>query len=376
MDGLALAPHQEAETSFPPPMGLMIEITHRCPLQCPYCSNPLALETASSELDTANWIRVLDEAADIGVLQVHFSGGEPLARRDLPELIGHASRRGLYTNIITSGVQLDDRMIGRLTEAGVDHIQLSFQDVDPAENDLIGGYKGAFDRKVAAASRIKAAGLPLTLNFVIHRRNISRLDGMLAFGEALGAERIEIAHVQYYGWGLINRGALMPTRAQLEDSTAKVEAARARLHGHIVIDYVVPDYHAVRPKACMGGWARRFINISPTGLALPCHAAETLPGFTFPSVRDHSLTWIWRESDAFLRYRGTAWMPEPCRSCDRREIDWGGCRCQAFALLGDAAVTDPACALSPHHAVMQQAMGADAQDRPYVYRRIGAEPVA
>jgi pyrroloquinoline quinone biosynthesis protein E len=370
MDGLAQLAPAPAHAVFPPPMGLMAEITHRCPLQCPYCSNPLALEKAAGELDTASWHRVIDEAADIGVLQIHFSGGEPLVRRDLPDLIAHAARRQIYTNIITSGIQLDDKMMAALMDAGVDHIQLSFQDVDPAENDLLGGYKGAFAKKTAAAARIKDAGLPLTLNFVIHRRNIARLEAMLAFGEALGAQRIEIAHVQYYGWGLVNRGALMPTLAQLEESTAIVEAARARLRGHTVIDYVVPDYHAVRPKACMGGWAQRFINISPTGLALPCHAAETLPGFTFPSVRDHSLRQIWYESDAFLRYRGTAWMPEPCQSCDRREIDFGGCRCQAFALLGDATATDPACALSPHHSVMQAAMSTDSQDASLVYRRI------
>jgi pyrroloquinoline quinone biosynthesis protein E len=374
MDGLAQLAPAPAQPAFQPPMGLMIEMTHRCPLQCPYCSNPLALETAANELDTASWHRVLDEAADIGVLQVHFSGGEPLARRDLPELIKHAAQRQMYTNIITSGVQLDDKMMAALMDAGVDHIQLSFQDVDPVENDVLGGYKGAFTKKTAAAARIKASGLPLTLNFVIHRRNIARLEGMIAFGEALGAQRIEIAHVQYYGWGLVNRGALMPTLAQLEQSTAIVDAARTRLRGQIVIDYVVPDYHAVRPKACMGGWAQRFINISPTGLALPCHAAETLPGFNFPSVRDHSLSHIWHDSDAFRRYRGTDWMPEPCQSCDRREIDWGGCRCQAFALLGDASATDPACALSPQHHVMAQAMSGDAENAELVYRRIGGAP--
>jgi pyrroloquinoline quinone biosynthesis protein E len=376
MDGLVAPLVDKPKTLFPPPMGLMAEMTHRCPLQCPYCSNPLALESAATELDTANWIRVLDEAADIGVLQVHFSGGEPLARRDLPALIRHATKRGMYTNIITSGVQLDDKMMAQLVEAEVDHIQLSFQDVDPTQNDILGGYKGAFEKKRAAAARIKAAGLPLTLNFVVHRRNLSRLEGMIAFGEALGAERIEIAHVQYYGWGLVNRGALMPSFDQMETATAIVDAARIRLHGQIVIDYVVPDYHAVRPKACMGGWAQRFINISPAGLALPCHAAESLPGFTFPSVRDHSLSWIWNESDAFLRYRGTDWMPEPCQSCARKEIDWGGCRCQAFALLGDAGLTDPACSLSPQHSVMQTAMAADAVDAPLVYRRIGGAPVA
>jgi pyrroloquinoline quinone biosynthesis protein E len=357
-------------SDFPPPLGLIAELTHRCPLQCPYCSNPLELEHASVELDTDNWLRVLDEAAAIGVLQVHFTGGEPMARRDLPALVKHAASHGLYTNIITSGVTLDDRMMAALTEAKVDHIQLSFQDVDPAANDILGGSKGAFAKKQAAAARIRGAGLPLTLNFVVHRDNAARVPQMIAMAEALQADRTEIAHVQYYGWGLVNRAALLPTRLQLEEATEAVEAARTRLRGRMVIDYVVPDYHAARPKACMGGWARRFINISPSGRAMPCHAAETLPGFVFPSVRDTSLADIWHRSDAFLRFRGTGWMAEPCRSCDRREIDWGGCRCQAFALLGELNATDPACELSPHHHVMQDAVAESAAGRaPFRFRR-------
>jgi pyrroloquinoline quinone biosynthesis protein E len=354
---------------FPPPLGLIAELTHRCPLKCPYCSNPLDLERAATELDTQTWVSVLDQAADIGVLQMHFTGGEPMARRDLPTLIAHANKRGLYTNIITSGVTLDDRAMAALMEAGVDHIQLSFQDVDPAENDIIGASPGAFAKKQAAAARIREAGLPLTLNFVIHRANAGRVPQMIAMAEALHADRTEIAHVQYYGWGLVNRNALLPTLAQLHAATEAVEAARLRLSGQMVIDYVVPDYHAARPKACMGGWARRFINISPSGRAMPCHAAETLPGFTFPSVRNTSLHDIWHHSDAFLRFRGTDWMREPCRSCDRREIDWGGCRCQAFALLGDLTATDPACSLSPDHAVMQEAVDQSEQPaQPYRYR--------
>jgi pyrroloquinoline quinone biosynthesis protein E len=366
-------------SGFHPPLGLIAELTHRCPLQCPYCSNPLDLERAATELDTATWLRVLDQAADIGVLQVHFTGGEPVARRDLPELVRHASSRGLYTNIITSGVTLDDRMMALLMDAGVDHIQLSFQDVDPAGNDFLGGLKGAFAKKQQAAARIRGAGLPLTLNFVVHRENVARVPQMIDMAEALHAERTEIAHVQYYGWGLVNRAALLPTLAQLEAATEAVEAARLRLSGRMVIDYVVPDYHAARPKACMGGWAQRFINISPSGRAMPCHAAETLPGFTFPSVRDTSLADIWHRSDAFLRFRGTDWMPEPCRSCDRREIDWGGCRCQAFALLGDLTATDPACELSPHHDVMQAAVAESEAGHPvFTFRRMekAAAPAA
>ncbi len=358
-------------SEFPPPLGLIAELTHRCPLQCPYCSNPLDLERAATELDTANWLRVLDEAADIGVLQVHFTGGEPMARRDLVALVRHAATRGMYTNIITSGVTLDDRMMAGLMQAGVDHIQLSFQDVDPEANDFLGGSPGAFAKKQLAAARIRAAGLPLTLNFVVHRENAGRVPQMIAMAEALQADRTEIAHVQYYGWGLVNRAALLPTRAQLETATEAVEAARERLRGTMVIDYVVPDYHAARPKACMGGWARRFINISPSGRAMPCHAAETLPGFSFPSVRDTSIADIWHKSDAFLRFRGTAWMAEPCRSCDRREVDWGGCRCQAFALLGDLNATDPACELSPRHEVMQAAVAESAAGRsPFRFRRM------
>jgi PqqA peptide cyclase len=354
-----------------PPMGLLAELTHRCPLQCPYCSNPLELERAGSELDTATWLRVLDEAAALGVLQVHFSGGEPTARKDLPILVRRAAERQLYSNLITSGVLLDAAMMEGLAKAGIDHIQLSFQDVEPGSADRIGGYSGGHRRKLEAAALIQRAGVPLTVNFVVHRQNIARIPEMIAMGTELGAGRIEIAHVQYYGWGLVNRDMLLPDRGQLDFATASVEEARDRLKGRVVIDYVTPDYHAARPKACMGGWARRAINISPAGKALPCHAAESLPGLDFPSVRDTSLAEIWHHSPAFLRFRGTDWMPEPCRSCDRREIDWGGCRCQAFALTGDAARTDPACALAPNHAVMAQAVAAR-REGAFTYRRIGA----
>jgi len=339
-----------------PPMGLIAELTHRCPLQCAYCSNPLELERANSEMSTADWINVLDQAAALGVLQVHFTGGEPMARADLVELVRHASGKGLYTNIITSGVQLTDEAIATLLDAGIDHIQLSFQDVEVASADRIGGYRGGHAKKLEAARRIREAGLPLTANFVVHKQNVDRVDAMIALGEELGAERIEIAHVQYYGWGLLNRNALLPSLDQLESCTRSVQAARERLKGRIIIDYVVPDYYAKRPKACMGGWANRFMNISPSGKALPCHAAETLPGFVFPSVREQSLADIWQHSDAFTRFRGTDWMPDPCKSCDRREIDWGGCRCQALAIAGDAAAVDPACALAPDHHLMDEAV--------------------
>ncbi len=360
------------------PLALLAELTHRCPLQCPYCANPLALERAAAELDTATWLRVLDEAAALGVLQVHLSGGEPCARRDLLELVRRAAGRGLYSHQIPSGVTLDAPALHALAAAGLDHVQLSFQDAEPTEADRIGGTRGGHARKLAVAALIHDTGLPLTANFVVHRQNLARLPDMLALGETMGASRIEIAHVQYYGWALKNRDALMPTRAQLDAANVAVAAAQARLRGRVTVDYVVPDYHAARPKACMGGWAQRLINITPAGVALPCHAAETLPGFAFPSVRRHSLAAIWHEDPGFARFRGTGWMPEPCRSCDRQEIDWGGCRCQAFALTGDAAATDPACALSPEHHLMAEAVArSEGAAAELVYRRLRVpEPAA
>jgi pyrroloquinoline quinone biosynthesis protein E len=354
-----------------PPAALIAELTHRCPLSCAYCSNPLELERSSRELSTETWLRVLEEAAALGVLHVHFTGGEPLARRDLPALVARAAALSLYTNLITSGVQLDDRAMAGLAEAGLDHIQLSIQDADPTEADRSGGLAGGHGRKLAAAARIIAADIPLTLNFVVHRRNLDRLGAMLDLAEQLGASRVEIAHVQYYGWALLNRDALLPSRAQLESATALVKAARARWAGRIVVDYVIPDYYAARPKACMGGWGRRAINISPAGAVLPCHAAQTLPGFTFDSVLDRSLAEIWTRSDAFQRFRGVAWAPEPCRSCAHLEADLGGCRCQAFALTGDAVRTDPACALSPDHGIIEAALARAEAGGPLTPRRIG-----
>jgi pyrroloquinoline quinone biosynthesis protein E len=353
------------------PMGLLLELTHRCPLRCPYCSNPLALERGAGELDTATWLRVLEEAAGLGVLQAHFSGGEPTVRKDLPQLVAAAAGLGLYSNLITSGVFLDQQRVAQLQEAGLDHIQISLQDVEPDDADRIGGYHGGHIRKLEAARLVRQAGLPLTINFVVHRQNAHRVPQMIDLGLDLGADRIEVAHVQYYGWALLNRSALLPTRDQLDMVTHQVEVARRRHKGLLLIDYVVPDYYALRPKACMGGWGKRFINISPTGKALPCHAAETLPGLAFPSVREQSLQAIWHESPAFQRYRGTDWMPDPCRSCERREIDMGGCRCQALALTGDAATADPACALSPGHAVMTRAVvESAATSKPVlIYRR-------
>jgi pyrroloquinoline quinone biosynthesis protein E len=355
-----------------PPLAVLAELTHRCPLQCPYCSNPVQLSGAKGELTTAEWRDVLTQAAEIGALQVHFSGGEPTARRDLVDLVRHAVSVGLYSNLITSAVLLDQARVDALAEAGLDHIQISFQDVEDVNGDRVAGMAGAQEKKREVAAIVRRVGLPLTVNLVVHRQNLDRLAAMLDMAVGLGAARIEVAHVQYYGWALANRDALLPSRAQLDKATEEVEAARVRLAGAVVIDYVVPDYYARLPKSCMGGWGRRFITVTPMGLVLPCHAAESLPGFDFPSVRYHSLAEIWRASDAFNRFRGTDWMPALCAECDRREIDWGGCRCQAFALTGDASATDPACGKSPHHGLLDIAVQ-DAQTAPpdLIYRRIG-----
>jgi pyrroloquinoline quinone biosynthesis protein E len=280
-----------------------------------------------------------------------------------------AAAQGLYTNLITSAVSLSEARVAELAGAGLDHVQISFQDVESGAADRLGGYAGGHERKRAAAERVRAAGLALTLNFVVHRLNLERLPAMIGMGLELGAERIEIAHVQYHGWAAENRAALLPTAEQVEAATATVEAARDRLRGRLVIDYVAPDYFAARPKACMGGWARQSLVVTPSGKALPCHAAESLPGLDFPSVLDSPLAAIWERSDAFNRFRGFDWMAEPCRSCDRREIDFGGCRCQAFALAGDAARTDPVCSLSPDHARVTAFLAEPATAAGLVYRK-------
>ncbi|MET0670624.1 MAG: pyrroloquinoline quinone biosynthesis protein PqqE [Xanthobacteraceae bacterium] len=357
-----------ATASLTKPLGLLAELTHRCPLGCPYCSNPLALEKRDDELDTATWARVFGEAAGLGVLQVHLSGGEPGARRDLVEIAASAREAGLYTNLITSGVGVPTRTMRDLWEAGLDHIQVSIQDSDAVSADHIAGYKGAFQRKHALAAEAVRLGLMLTVNLVVHRANIERIGAMVDLALALKASRIEIAHVQYYGWALKNRGALMPTREQVERAADEVEALRRRHQGRIVIDAVVPDYHARFPKPCVGGWGRRSLNVTPSGKVLPCHAAETIPGLEFWNVRDHSLADIWASSPAFNAFRGTDYLPEPCASCERREIDFGGCRCQAFALTGDARATDPVCHLSPAHELVA-GMAEIHADAPYVYRR-------
>ena len=354
--------------SMPKPLGLLAELTHRCPLGCPYCSNPLALEPRSDELDTATWARVFREAVSLGVLQVHLSGGEPAARRDLVEITAAAHQASLYTNLITSAVGLTPKTLAALAEAGLDHVQISIQDSEAASADRIAGYEGAFARKRALASEVVWLKLPLTVNTVVHRANIERVTEMVEQAIELGASRVEIAHVQYYGWALKNRASLMPTRDQVERAVGQIEALRARHSGVIVIDAVVPDYHARYPKPCLGGWGRRSLNVTPSGKVLPCHAAETIPELEFWSVREHTLSEIWEVSPAFRAFRGTDWMQEPCASCPRRFEDFGGCRCQAFALTGDARATDPVCHLSPKHAIVA-ALAAEQSEAPYIYRR-------
>jgi pyrroloquinoline quinone biosynthesis protein E len=355
--------------ALPRPLGLLAELTHRCPLGCPYCSNPLALDRRDDELDAATWARVFKEAAALGVLQVHLSGGEPASRRDLVDITSSAHAAGLYTNLITSGVGVTKERLASLADAGLDHVQVSIQDSEEKSADHIAGYHGAFARKRALAADVVALKIPLTVNAVIHRANIARVEELVTMALDMGASRVEIAHVQYYGWALQNRAALMPTREQVDAAVAAVEALRKRHHGRIVIDAVVPDYHARFPKPCVGGWGRRSLNVTPAGKVLPCHAAESIPGLEFLSVKDHSLADIWMSSPAFNAFRGTDYLPEPCRSCERREIDFGGCRCQAFALTGDAHATDPVCHLSPHHGRVAE-LAAQHEDRSYSYRRM------
>jgi pyrroloquinoline quinone biosynthesis protein E len=339
------------------PLALIAEITHRCPLHCVYCSNPLELAAANTELKTEDWLRVFAEAAKMGVLHLHLTGGEPLARTDLEELITAAHGAGLYTNLITSGLGLSRDRLKRLVDAGLDHIQLSFQDSQQERADWIAGTK-SHAHKIEVAGWIREHRIAFTANLVVHRQNLDHLEETIAFIETLRPGRIEIAHTQYYGWALQNRASLLPTAAQLENALRVVERAEARLKGAIRIDSVIPDYFAQFPKACMGGWGRRLVLIDPAGKAMPCHAAGVIPGMVFDNVREHSLHSIWNDSAAFQRFRGEDWMQEPCRTCDRRTEDFGGCRCQAFLLTGDAAATDPVCTLAPTHQLVVQAISA------------------
>jgi pyrroloquinoline quinone biosynthesis protein E len=345
------SPSQPTARVAPRPFGLLAELTYRCPLHCPYCSNPTELAPADGELTTADWQRVLHEAAELGVLHVHFSGGEPLVRPDLAELVQAARAAGLYTNLLTSGVGLSPARAGELRAAGLDSVQVSFQANEEAVADALAGAP-AHQRKIEAARLVRALGWPLTMNVVLHRGNIDRVAALVTLAEELGAQRLELANTQYYGWAFRNRAALLPSRAQAEAAAVVAAAAALRLRGRTEVVYVLPDYLGERPKPCMHGWGQRHLTVNPVGDVLPCPTAGVIPGLRFDNVRSRLLRWIWEASAAFNRFRGTAWMSEPCRSCVLRELDFGGCRCQAALVTGDAANTDPACALSPHHAAL------------------------
>jgi PqqA peptide cyclase len=341
-------------TSEARPYTLVAELTYACPLRCVYCSNPLDYARHTDSLDTDIWLRVLREAEELGVVQLNLTGGEPLLRKDLELLVAEAERLQLYTNLITSGVPLTRERLATLASLGLDNVQVSVQDVTGAGAERISGRR-ALERKLQVARWVKQLGLPLTLNIVLHRENLARVPQMIALAETLRADRLELANTQYLGWALLNRTALLPSAEQLASAREIAAAARKRLAGRMEILFVTPDYYAERPKACMDGWGRRFIVVSPDGLVLPCHLAHTLPGLAFESVRQRSLGEIWRDSPGLNSFRGERWMPEPCRSCDRRTVDFGGCRCQAYHLTGDAASTDPACALAPRHDLIEVA---------------------
>ena len=340
------------------PFSLVAELTYRCPLACPYCSNPIDWGSSKyrQELTTDEWLNVIDQARRLGVLQLGLSGGEPLLRQDLEILVEKAASLGLYTTLVTAATLLTRQRATKLREVGLDHIQISIQDSRAAESDRIAGIT-SFEQKLAAASLVKELGFPLTLNFVLHSHNLDRIEEILELAEALQADRLELANTQYYGWALKNRAALLPSRKQLAKAEQAVAAAQRRVKIPMGIIYVIPDYYAEYPKPCMGGWGERVLVVTPNGNVLPCQVASVIPGLEFANIREHSLEWIWYDSAAFNRFRGTNWMSEPCRSCEltnekgvlRREIDRGGCRCQAFLITQDANATDPVCHLSPHH---------------------------
>lgn len=337
---------------MPQPLSLIAELTHRCPLHCLYCSNPIEMQKAADELTTEDWRRVFREAAELGMLHVHLTGGEPLVRKDLPELIAAGREAGLYVNMITSGIGLTEERLAELVDAGLEHLQLSFQDLDEASANHIAGTK-AHAIKLALAPVIRRFPIAFTVNLVVHRLNLDRLEQFIAMAEELGPERLEIAHVQYYGWALKNRSLLITTEEQVHRSLEVIAAAKERLQGRIQVDSVFPDYFGSFPKACVGGWGRQMMLIDPVGQALPCHAAAVIPNLTFDNVRAHDLGWLWRESSAFQRFRGDAWMPQTCLACPRKERDFGGCRCQAFLLTGDPEAMDPVCRYSPDHPLLQ-----------------------
>ncbi|HUR93104.1 MAG TPA: pyrroloquinoline quinone biosynthesis protein PqqE [Gemmatimonadales bacterium] len=355
------------------PTTLLAELTHRCPLHCPYCSNPLDLLRAESEIGTEDWKRVFTEARELGVLQLGLSGGEPLIRKDLEELARHARGLGLYTTLVTSGLGLTRKRAEALRDAGLEHIQVSVQDADPAMAERIAGVSSV-KQKQAAIALVKELGFAFSINVVLHRANLDRIGQIIDLAAGYGADRLELANTQYYGWGLKNRSSLMPRREQVLTAKEIAQDRIQRYKGQMQITFVLPDYFEELPKACYGGWGRYYIVVSPDGKALPCHGAYAIPSLELPSVRDRSVQWIWHESSAFQAYRGEEWMKEPCRSCPRKSVDFGGCRCQALALTGDAANTDPVCMLSPNRSLIDDALHEHAGANEYAYRDYSAEP--
>jgi len=341
--------------SVGPPLWLLLELTYRCPLHCVFCYNPTDFARNEAELSTDEWLRVLREARALGAVQLGLSGGEPLARDDLEPIVAEAHRLGFYINLITSGVGLNETRIKSLKDAGLDHIQLSFQDSTRQMNDFLSSTR-TFDLKSKVAGLIRQYDYPMVLNVVLHRMNIDHVEEILDMAERMGAQYVELANTQYYGWAFLNREKLMPSREQLRRAEEAVKRFRERPGQKIKIFFVVPDYYETRPKACMNGLGSIFLTLTPDGTALPCHAARMLPGFEFPNVREHSVESIWRDSHAFNHFRGDAWMKEPCRSCPEKSKDFGGCRCQAFLLTGDSANADPVCELSPHHHLVTEAV--------------------
>ena len=357
-----------------PPLWLNAELTYRCPLHCVYCYNPVDYTAYGEELSTEEWVRVLREGRELGATQLGFSGGEPLVRDDLEVLVAEARRLGYYSNLITSGVGLNERRIAAFKEGGLDHIQVSFQDSTREMNDFLSSTR-TFDLKRRVARLVKQYDYPMVLNVVLHRLNIDHVEQILELAVELEAEYVELANTQYYGWAYLNRDRLLPSREQVQRAEAVTNRFRSRIGNKMKIYFVVPDYHANRPKACMNGWGSVFLNLTADGIALPCHEARMLPGMDFPSVREHDLRWIWHDSPAFNRYRGDEWMKEPCRSCPEKAIDYGGCRCQAFLLTGDPANADPVCDKSPQHPLITHAVeraqqaGAGVQTKPVLLYR-------
>jgi pyrroloquinoline quinone biosynthesis protein E len=350
----------------PRPYNLIAELSYRCPLRCPYCSNPVDWSQTRDGLDGDDWCRVMHEASALGILHVGLTGGEPSVRSDLEEIVAAAAEARLFTHLVTAGMPLDGERLGRLARAGLRSVQLSIQDALPEASDRIAGTP-SFERKIEVARATRALGLPLVINVVLHRHNLDRLREIIALARELDAERLELANTQYHGWALRNRGALMPTREQLRAGAAIVKEEQGRPGPEIL--WVLPDYFGERPKPCMGGWANKNLVVAPDGLVLPCQAARSLPGLAFWSVADRDLASCWNDAPGMNAYRGEAWMHEPCRSCERRSEDFGGCRCQAFHLTGDASRTDPACALSPDHRQVVAARDAGHENEAFVYRQ-------